>query len=44
MNYTNRNADSPTTTAQLGVAYTSATCSALATAIGKLNKSVFNLS
>ncbi|XP_023346028.1 sideroflexin-2 [Eurytemora carolleeae] len=34
VNYTNRNADSPTTTAQLGVAYTSATCSALATAIG----------
>jgi len=34
VNYTNRNADSPTTTAQLGVAYTSATFSALGTAIG----------
>lgn len=34
VNYTNRNADSPTTTAQLGMAYTSATFSALATAIG----------
>jgi len=34
VNYTNRNADSPTTTTQLGVAYTSATFSALGTAIG----------
>jgi len=34
VNYTNRNANSPTSTTQLGVAYTSATFSALFTAIG----------
>ena len=34
MNYTNRNANSPTSTTQLGIAYTSATFSALFTAIG----------
>merc|ERR1719209_209293 len=34
VNYTNRNANSPTSTTQLGVAYTSATFSALGTAIG----------
>ncbi len=34
MNYTNRNAESPVTTPQLGLAYVSATFSALATAIG----------
>lgn len=34
VNYTNRNANSPTSTTQLGVAYTSATLSALVTAIG----------
>lgn len=34
VNYTNRNADSPSTPTQLGVAYTSATFSALGTAIG----------
>jgi hypothetical protein len=34
VNYTNRNANSPTSSKQLGVAYTSATLSALATAIG----------
>jgi hypothetical protein len=39
VNYTNRNANSPTSTGQLGVAYTSATLSALATAIGDLANS-----
>jgi hypothetical protein len=34
VNYTNRNAKSPTTTAQLGVAYVSATASAMITALG----------
>ena len=34
VNYTNRNANSPTSTTQLGVAYFSATFSALGTAIG----------
>jgi len=34
VNYTNRNANSPTSTTQLAVAYTSATFSALGTAIG----------
>ena len=34
VNYTNRNANSPTSTKQLGVAYFSATFSALGTAIG----------
>jgi len=34
VNYTNRNANSTTTTKELGIAYTSATCSALVTAIG----------
>ena len=34
VNYTNRNANSPSSTKELGVAYTSATVSALATAIG----------
>ncbi|PSN47614.1 Sideroflexin-2 [Blattella germanica] len=34
VNYTNRNAQSPTTTTQLGVAYISATASAMITAVG----------
>jgi sideroflexin-2 len=34
VNYTNRNANSPTTTAQLGIAYVSATSSALLASIG----------
>ncbi|KDR07724.1 sideroflexin-2 [Zootermopsis nevadensis] len=34
VNYTNRNAKSPTTTTQLGVAYVSATASAMITALG----------
>lgn len=34
VNYTNRNANSPTNVTQLGVAYVSATTSALITAIG----------
>lgn len=34
VNYTNRNANSPSSTKELGIAYTSATLSALATAIG----------
>lgn len=34
VNYTNRNANSPTTVTQLGVAYVSATTSALVTALG----------
>lgn len=34
VNYTNRNAKSPTTTTQLGVAYASATASAMITALG----------
>jgi len=34
VNYTNRNAKSPTTTTQLAVAYVSATSSAMITALG----------
>lgn len=34
VNYTNRNANSPTTVSQLGVAYFSATSAAMITAIG----------
>lgn len=34
VNYTNRNANSPITTSQLGVAYVSATVAAMITAIG----------
>lgn len=34
VNYTNRNANSPITTSQLGVAYVSATVAAMVTAIG----------
>jgi len=34
VNYTNRNANSPVTTNQLGVAYVSATVAAMITAIG----------
>ena len=34
MNYTNRNANAPTSTSQLVTAYCSATASALATALG----------
>lgn len=34
VNYTNRNAKSPTTTTQLAVAYASATAAAMVTAVG----------